>query len=130
MAHNHDMVVIMEPDEKPKAKMGRPTKFDQSMRDKIMYLTGGGKTDEEVANEIGVATSTYYLWKKNLGPNFSEALKSAKEIADDMVEMSLLDNAVNSKNVVAQIFWLKNRRPAKWRDKIDLAVEEIDEMEF
>lgn len=119
-----------EPDEEKKRGKGRPTKFDQSMRDKIMYLNGAGKTDLEICKEIRIAESTYYLWKRKLGLDFSQAIKQAKDIADDMVEMSLLDNAVNNKNVTAQIFWLKNRRPKQWRDRIEFEDEEIEEMEF
>ena len=33
-----------------------------------------------------------------------------------MVENALFKNAIEG-NTTAQIFWLKNRRPDKWRDK-------------
>ena len=33
-----------------------------------------------------------------------------------MVENALFKNAIEG-NVTAQIFWLKNRKPDKWRDK-------------
>ena len=35
----------------------------------------------------------------------------------------MLKNALGG-NITAQIFWLKNRRPNKWRDKVEPKVEE------
>lgn len=118
----------MEPDDSPKNKGGRPTKYTQYMRDKIMALSGAGNTDEQISEQLNISRSTLSLWKNVHG--FSDILKECKEVADDMVEMSLLDNAINNQNVTAQIFWLKNRRPSEWRDKVELGIEDIDEMEF
>ena len=39
-----------------------------------------------------------------------------KEVVDYQVENALLSAALEG-NTTAQIFWLKNRRPDKWRDK-------------
>ena len=44
-----------------------------------------------------------------------EALKRGREASDDRVEESLYRNALAG-NTTAQIFWLKNRRPDRWRD--------------
>ena len=44
------------------------------------------------------------------------ALKKGKEVVDFEVENALFKNAING-DTTAQIFWLKNRRPDKWRDK-------------
>ena len=38
------------------------------------------------------------------------------ELIDFQVENALLSSALEG-NTTAQIFWLKNRRPDKWRDK-------------
>ena len=122
-------VEIVEAEEKKPSKMGRPTKFDITVRDKIMALVATGKTDKQIAQEIGVAESTFHLWKQRF-PDFSESLRSIKDIQDDLVESALLANATLFNNTTAQIFWLKNRRPREWRDKVDVAVEPIDEMEF
>ena len=122
-------VEIVEAEEKKPSKMGRPTKFDITVRDKIMALVATGKTDKQIAQEIGVAESTFHLWKQRF-PDFSESLRSIKDIQDDLVESALLANATLFNYTTAQIFWLKNRRPREWRDKVDVAVEPIDEMEF
>lgn len=74
-----------------------------------------GLNDEQIAEKIDIAASTLYEWK-NKYPEISEALKKGKEVVDYQVENALLDKALNG-DATAQIFWLKNRRPDKWRDK-------------
>lgn len=74
-----------------------------------------GLTDEQIAKNIGITLSTFYEWKKKYS-EFSESLKNGKEVVDYQVENALLSSAIGG-NTTAQIFWLKNRRPDKWRDK-------------
>ena len=74
-----------------------------------------GLTDEQIAHNMGIATGTLYSWKKS-HVEICEALKKGKEVVDFEVENALLQSALNG-NITAQIFWLKNRRPDKWRDK-------------
>ena len=59
-----------------------------------------GLTDEQIASNCGISPSTLYRWK------------------DDHQEIreALLNKALGG-DTTAQIFWLKNRRPDKWRDK-------------
>ena len=100
-----------------------------------------GLNDEQIAHNIGIATGTLYDWKK-AHPLIAEALKKGKEVADIEVENALFKRALGydveeTKAVVdasgkkqiikttrhvppdvgAAIFWLKNRKPAQWRDK-------------
>lgn len=100
-----------------------------------------GLTDEQLAAKIGITTTTLYDWKKKY-PVISEALKRGKEVVDVEVENALLKRAMGYEytetrtetaddgtvktivmqktmppDTTAQIFWLKNRRPAVWRDK-------------
>ena len=74
-----------------------------------------GLTDEQIAENIGITAATLYEWKKRFS-DISEALKKGKEVVDFEVENALFKNAING-DTTAQIFWLKNRRPDKWRDK-------------
>lgn len=74
-----------------------------------------GLTDAQIAKNCGISTSTLYDWK-NRFPEISEALKRKRELVDYEVENALYLNAMGG-NVTAQIFWLKNRKPDKWRDK-------------
>lgn len=100
-----------------------------------------GLIDEQIAKNMGIGTSTLYEWK-NRFPEIVEALKRGKEIVDQEVENALLKRALGYQyvevrteregegpakitetvkevlpDVGAQIFWLKNRQPEKWRDK-------------
>lgn len=74
-----------------------------------------GLTDEQLAQKMGVGTTTLYRWKEEYR-EIREALKKGKEVVDYRVENALLNNALSG-DTTAQIFWLKNRRPDKWRDK-------------
>ena len=100
-----------------------------------------GLTDEQIAHNIGIARKTLIEWKQRFG-DIGDALKKGKEVVDIEVENALLkralgydyeevktetENGVVTKvttitkqvvpDVTAQIFWLKNRRPDRWRDK-------------
>lgn len=122
---------------------------------KIEGWARDGLTDEQIANNIGIAASTLYEWK-NAYSEISESLKRGKEVVDRMVENALLKRALGysykettrelivdkdtgkaeikitkivEKEVVpdttAQIFWLKNRKPNEWRDK--RSYDELDQ---
>ena len=102
-----------------------------------------GLTDEQIAHNMGISTATLYNYKRD-HLEILEALKKGKEVVDIQVENALLKRALGYsyeekkvevseegtkvtktiKEVVpdttAQIFWLKNRRPDRWRDKQDI----------
>lgn len=84
-----------------------------------------GLTDEQIAHNMGITSKTLYDWKNKYG-NICEALKKGKEIVDFEVENALFQSAVSG-NITAQIFWLKNRRPDKWRDKRELEASASDD---
>jgi transposase-like protein len=107
---------------------------------KIQGWAMDGLTDEQIAKNMGIVTSTLYEWKKKYS-EFSNALKKGKEVIDRQVENALLKNALGYRyteetvtnkgdiveveklekpNTTAQIFWLKNRKPVQWRDKQDI----------
>jgi DNA-binding XRE family transcriptional regulator len=93
--------------------------------DNLILLEGwarDGLTDEQIAHNIGIRRETLYDWKKKY-PNISNALKKGKEVVDYIIENDLFKKAHEEKNLLAMIFWLKNRRPDKWRDK---PIEKID----
>ena len=116
-------------------------------QDKLTLLEGwarDGLTDEQIAHNMGIATSTFYDWK-NKHTKISESLKKNKEIVDIEVENALLKRALGYTitlkeqkvdkdgyvhdlvkdvhvpgDTTAQIFWLKNRRKQQWRDKVEV----------
>lgn len=100
-------------------------KYEYWLTDEGLTLLEGwardGLTDEQIAHNAGITAVTLYDWKKKY-PKISETLKKGKEVVDFEVENALLQKALNG-DTTAQIFWLKNRRPDKWRDKPNISVD-------
>lgn len=109
-----------------------------------------GLTDEQIATNMGITRSTLYEWK-NKYSDISDALKEGKEVVDRQVENALLKSALGymydevteerrddelvvtkvvhkevQPNTTAQIFWLKNRKRAEWRDRVENAITGAD----
>lgn len=82
---------------------------------KIEGWARDGLTEEQIAHNMGISRETLNQWKKQFS-DISYTLKKGKEVVDYMVENALLKSAIGG-NVTAQIFWLKNRKPDKWRDR-------------
>lgn len=114
----------------------------------IQMWARDGLTEEQIAHNMGVSTTTFNNWKKRF-PSIVEYLKKGKAPVDLMVENSLLRSALGydyeeityeagklTKRVkkhmppvtAAQIFWLKNRMPGRWKEKIEAAVSENSEL--
>lgn len=88
--------------------------------DGLILLEGwarDGLTDEQIAHNAGISRKTLSDWKKKYS-DIGDTLKKGKEVVDYEVENALLKNAMGG-DTVAQIFWLKNRKPSKWRDSRD-----------
>ena len=116
------------------------SKYFTHVEPKLTLIEGwarDGLTDEQIAKNLGIGIRTFYEYKSKY-PQFSQSLKKGKEIVDYEVENALLkralgyeydevtyENGEETKRVTKQvvpdttaiIFWLKNRRPDKWRDK-------------
>lgn len=127
---------------------GRPTEYDPSYPEVATKLCKLGAKDVELADFFGVSVTTITNWK-TAHPEFLAAVKTAKAEADTRVERSLYERATgysydavkiltvslgNNQGAEVQqvpyrehvppdptsmIFWLKNRQPKKWRDKIE-----------
>ena len=104
-----------------------------------------GITNREMAGHFGVDESTFYKWMKQ-HPALAEALQGGRDGANAKVAASLYQRAVGFTETIqeiklvmgepqvveykryfppevqAQIFWLKNRRPDLWRDKVENAL--------
>ena len=122
-----------------------PSSYKADYAEQAAKLCELGATDEDLADFFHVAIRTIGNWKTS-HPDFLDALKSGKEMADARVERSLYQRAVGytydtekifqnrgevvraetrthmPPDVSAQIFWLKNRKPADWRDKQEIEV--------
>lgn len=119
--------------------MARPSKFKPEFVAQAEKLCRLGATDMELADFFDVDVRTLYRWKGEQEA-FCQALKAGKGESDDRVERSLfarangyehdeVDIRVVAGEIVqtpirkyyppdttAAIFWLKNRRPAEWRE--------------
>lgn len=116
---------------------GRPTKYDPTYNEQAYKLCLLGFTDPELAIFFEVNDDTIYEWKI-VYPEFSEAVKRGKAIADADVAQSFHKRAVGytyeektfeggelTKTVEkemppdagAALNWLKNRQKTKWTDK-------------
>lgn len=81
-----------------------------------------GLTDEQIANNIGVAPRTLERWK-NKYSQICRALKRGKDHANFAVENALLKKALSG-NTTAMIFWLKNNYREKYSDTQRSPLEE------
>nr|DAH46490.1 MAG TPA: terminase small subunit [Caudoviricetes sp.] len=99
--------------------MAKTTYKDWEQEEKILLLQGwarNGLTNEQIASNMDIVVSTLWEWRKK-SSKISNALKIGKEEADLQVENALHKAALEG-NTTAMIFWLKNRKPENWRDKI------------
>lgn len=121
--------------------MARPSKYKNEMAKQAQKLCEFGATDAEIASFFEVDVRTVYRWQTQY-KEFCQALKVGKEAADARVERSLFHKANGYSHpedkifqyegtpivvpttkhyppdTTAAIFWLKNRKPEEWRDKV------------
>ena len=103
---------------------------------------------KEIAHNIGINHTTLYDWM-NKFPELAETIRSGRKVMDEQVESSLLKRALGYRfeeetwgknhigdmvlvksvtksqapDVTAQIFWLKNRQPERWRERVEIKNE-------
>ncbi len=130
------------------------SKWETHVKDKLALVEGwarDGLTDEQIAKNLGIGIRTLYEYKEKY-PQFSQSLKKGKEVVDIEVENALLKRAfgydyteetteikiVDGKetklvkkvkkhmagDVLAQMYWLNNRKPTKWKSKRDDVIEQ------
>lgn len=121
--------------------------------DGLLLLEGwarDGLNDEQIAQNIGINPATLYKWIDRYG-KIGEAIRKGKAPVDFQVENALLKRALGydweetttevygdgkkhvkkvtrhvPPDVGAMAFWLKNRKPRKWRERpADDATSEV-----
>lgn len=127
-------------------KTGRPTAYQPAYAEQAYRLCLLGATDAQLAAFFGVAESTLHEWKLK-HPAFPESIMRGKVSADAEIAEALFHRAKGYSHRAVKIFmpggvgsapvyadylehyppdtqaaslWLRNRQPAKWRDKMDL----------
>ena len=130
------------------------SKYETDVKTRLVEIEAwkrDGLTDEQIFKNLGISRDTFYKYKEKY-TDFSDALKKGKEVADIEVENALFKRAIGYKykevikevkeidgkkttyvkevikempgDVGAQIFWLKNRKSSKWKDKQDIDIED------
>lgn len=128
-----------------KRPMGRPPSYKAAYAAQATKLCRLGATDLELADFFDVDVRTIYRWK-HTHEAFCQAVTCGKEAADARVERALYNRAVGYSHDAVKIFmpagaeapvyapytehvppdpgaafnWLKNRKPAEWRDKQEI----------
>jgi hypothetical protein len=125
---------------------GRPTLYRDEFPTQAFKLCLLGYVDEQLAEFFLVSVSTINLWKLK-HPEFSESIRNGKAIADSDVATGLYQRATGYSHddvhiavsmgtvivtnitkyyppdVTAQRYWLKNRQPRLWKDKVEIVAE-------
>ena len=130
------------------------SKYETDVKPRLIEIEAwkrDGLTDEQIFKNLGIGRDSFYRYKDKYS-EFSDALKKGKEVADIEVENALFKRAIGYKykevikevkeidgkkstyvkevikempgDVGAQIFWLKNRKSSKWKDKQDIDIED------
>jgi hypothetical protein len=131
--------------------MGRPTRFEPEMCEQAHNYCLLGAINDELAEFFGVSPSTIDRWIAQ-HPDFGDAVKSGRIVADSKVARGLYARAVGYErkverevilggelrpvtstvhyppNVQACIFWLRNRRRQTWRDAPNDPSIQIDDI--
>lgn len=124
-----------------KRSVGRPTKYKDEYYIQVEKLCKLGATDKEIAEFFDVDEATINRWKID-HIEFCESIKKGKTLADAEVASKLYHRATGYEHpetdirvlegqitkteitkhyppdTTAAIFWLKNRQPQTWRDKV------------
>lgn len=130
---------VAEGDKRP---IGRPTAFRDEFPEQARKLCLLGATNEKLADFFGVAVSTVDKWLAEI-PEFSGAVREGREDADANVARSLYQRALGYSHPAVKIqqyqgdvietpytehyppdteaakWWLRNRQPELWREKIE-----------
>lgn len=130
-------------------KAGRPTKFKEEYIEEAKELSLLGYDGARLAKHFGVNISTFNEWKAK-NKIFRDTIQESKDRYDaEQVENSLRKRAVTGYTITevkveedregrkkttkttrevpadtrAQMFWLSNRNPNRWRNKSKVEIE-------
>ena len=130
------------------------SKYETDVKPRLVEIEAwkrDGLTDGQIYTNLGISKQSFYKYKEKY-VDFFDSLKKGKEVADIEVENALFKRAIGYKykevikevkeidgkkstyvkevikempgDVGAQIFWLKNRKSSKWKDKQYIDIED------
>ena len=83
---------------------------------KVQSLASQGLTTAQIGDVLGVHERTIYKYKKN-DAQFAQAIKEGQAKGVATITNALFKSA-KSGQVTSMIFWLKNRAPDEWKDRV------------
>lgn len=123
------------------AKRGPKSGFNEKIKETFLRLLKEGKTEDQVAEIVGVSRRTLCNWKGK-HPELLHAVREARLAADELIEASLFSRALGYSHAevkvfcnkdgevttheverhyppdtLAAMFWLRNRQPERWKEK-------------
>lgn len=137
--------------------MAPQSKYNPEYHDDWAWsLASKGAIDDEISAAFGISVRTLHRWKKDY-PTFAKALEYGKGIADAKVEKKLYEMATGydyeetesivemdangrqkplkvkktkkhvPPNVLAQMYWLNNRKPEYYRRNTDSIITQVED---
>jgi hypothetical protein len=100
--------------------MGRPSKFTDERRDRILQALRDGNTRKASALYGGIDRSTLEDWMHRY-PAFSAAIEKAEADAE-VAHVANIATAAKSGNWTASAWWLERRRHEDWgrKDRVEI----------
>lgn len=145
MTDKYEMVV-------QRNKVGRKPKSDYWLTDegleRVNHWAENGLSLKQISQNMGIAYGTLFEWQREF-PQLHDTIKKGQMVVTEEVENAMfmaatgyeyeeetseLDNDGNlivvkkvkksqAPNVTAQIFWLKNKNPQEWKDRVEVKNE-------
>ena len=86
----------------------------------VESLAGKGLTERQIGQYCGYSSSHWNKIRRD-NPGINTAIDKGRAKTIEKVADALIDNAIEEKNVTAQIFFLKAQ--AGWSDKVEIKAE-------
>lgn len=87
----------------------------------VETLAGKGLTERQIGQYCGYSSATHWAKMRRENPDINAAIDRGRAKTIVKVADALIDNAIEEKNVTAQIFFLKAQ--AGWSDKVEIKAE-------
>lgn len=133
-------------------KVGRKPKSDYWLTEegleRVNQWAEKGLSLKQISHNMGIAYGTLFEWQREF-PQLNDVIKKGQMVVTEEVENAmfmaatgyeyeeetseLMDNGElkvvkkvkksQAPNVTAQIFWLKNKNPQEWKDRVEVKSE-------